>query len=165
VTVEDREAAVDRINRETASLPNYVQFYCATLLDQLDERGGDTISQQDLNLVYDNREFRDFVLDAFMSNTEPLERVLVYALVAENKRPDSPQLFSQRLMDETLKKLNLNLKYRQLDQACRSLEVAGIFNQVGRDFEFAVPLFQQMLSETRDVHFLLEKTLEETDVV
>jgi hypothetical protein len=90
---------------------------------------------------------------------------LVYALVAENKRPDSPQLFSQRLMDETLKKLNLNLKYRQLDQACRSLEVAGIFNQVGRDFEFAVPLFQQMLSETRDVHFLLEKTLEETDVV
>jgi hypothetical protein len=165
VTVEDREAAVDRINRETASLPNYVQFYCATLLDQLDERGGDTISQQDLNSVYDNREFRDFVLDAFMSNTEPLERVLVYALVAENKRPDSPQLFSQRLMDETLKKLNLNLKYRQLDQACRSLEVAGIFNQVGRDFEFAVPLFQQMLSETRDVHFLLEKTLEETDVV
>ena len=64
-------------------------------------------------------------------------------------------------MDSFLKKRKLDLKYEHLDRACRNLEVAGVFNQAGRDFEFAVPLFQRMLRETRDVDFLFEKTREE----
>ena len=64
-------------------------------------------------------------------------------------------------MDSFLKKRNLPLKYERLDRACRNLEVAGVFNQVGRDFEFAVPLFRRMLREARDVDFLFEKAREE----
>ncbi len=161
ITIQNREGVVNRINRETAGLPNYVQFYCKTLLEHLDDEGRDTIIEDDLSSVYDNREFRDFVLDTFMSNTESLERALVYALAAEDRSPGRQQRFSQRMMDSFLKKRKLDLKYEYLDRACRSLEVAGVFNQVGRDFEFAVPLFQRMLHETRDVDFLFEKTREE----
>ncbi|MCP4626263.1 MAG: hypothetical protein GY850_22550, partial [bacterium] len=161
ITIQNREGVVNRINRETAGLPNYVQFYCKTLLEHLDDEGRDTIIEDDLSSVYDNREFRDFVLDTFMSNTESLERALVYALAAEDRSPGKQQRFSQRMMDSLLKKRKLDLKYEYLDRACRSLEVAGVFNQVGRDFEFAVPLFQRMLHETRDVDFLFEKTREE----
>ena len=64
-------------------------------------------------------------------------------------------------MDSYLKKRKVILRYDQLDRACRNLEVAGVFNQVGRDFEFAVPLFQRILRQTRDVNFLFDKTREE----
>jgi hypothetical protein len=160
-TVQNRDSIVNRITRETASLPNYVQFYCKTLLEQLDESGQETITEENLKYVYENREFRDFILDTFMSNTEPLERALVYVLISEDNSPTRRQNFSQRGMDGLLKKRKLDLKYEQLDFACRNLEVAGVFSEVGKNFEFAVPLLQQILRETRDVDFLFEKTREE----
>jgi hypothetical protein len=161
INIQNQHGVVSRIYRETAGLPNYVQFYCKTLLEQLDEEGRDTITEDDLGSVYENREFRNFILDTFMSNTEPLERALVYALVAQDPSPDNQRSFSQRAMDGFLKKRNLNIKYELLDRACKSLEVAGVFNEVGRDFEFAVPLLKRMLQETRDVDFLFEKAREE----
>ncbi len=161
ITIQNREEVVNRINRETAGLPNYVQFYCKTLLDQLDWAGRDTITEDDLELVYENREFRNLVLSTFMSNTEPMERALVYTLIAESDSHIQQTTFPQRVMDELLKKYKLVVTYEQLDSACQNLAVAGIFNQVGRDYEFAVPLFQRILRQTRDVEFLLEKTLEE----
>ena len=162
VTIQNPEGVVSRIYRETAGMPNYVQFYCKTLLEQLDEDNRDTITEADLGSVYENREFRDFVLDAFISNTEPIERALVYALAAENDgRPGQNSLSSQRDMDTYLKKRRVVLRYEQLDRARRNLEVAGVFDQVGRDFEFAVPLFQRILRQTRDVNFLFDKIREE----
>ncbi len=161
IGIQNRENVINRINRETAGLPNYVQFYCKTLLEQLDEEEREAITEDDLQFVYENREFRNFVLDTFMSNTEPVERALVYALVASDAQPVGQSIFSQRSMDDVLKKRKLKLTYEQLDQACRNLAVAGVFNEVGRDFEFAAPLFQHMLRQTRDVDFLFDKTREE----
>jgi hypothetical protein len=161
VTIQNQDGVVSRIYRETAGMPNYVQFYCKTLLEQLDEEERDVITEQDLGSIYEHREFRDFVLDTFMSNTESLERALVYALVAEGDGAPQQRSYSQRHMDAVLKKRRLHLRYEQLDRACRSLEVAGIFNQVGRDFEFAIPLFKRMIRQTRDVEFLFDKTREE----
>ena len=161
ITIQNRENVINRINRETAGLPNYVQFYCKTLLEQLDEEGREVITEDDLQVVYENREFRNFVLDTFMSNTEAVERALVYALVAVDDHPVGQSVFSQRSMDDVLKTRKLILTYEQLDQACRNLAVAGVFNEVGRDFEFAAPLFQHMLRQTRDVEFLFDKTREE----
>ncbi len=160
IDYQNRDGVVEQIYRETAGLPNYVQFYCKALLEQLDEHERRTIRDDDLRAVFENREFRDFVLDTFISNTEPLERALVYALVAE-KQGLNGRKFSQRLMDRILKKRQLSLKYERLDRACRNLELAGVFNQDKKDFEFAAPLFQHMLRETRDVEFLFEKAREE----
>ena len=161
ISIQNQQGVVNRIYRETAGLPNYVQFYCKTLLEQLDEEGRDTITEDDLGAVYEDREFRNFILDTFMSNTEPLEQAIVYALTAEDQSPTRRQSFSQRTMDVLLKKRKLSLRYERLDRACRNLEVAGIFNGVGKDFEFAAPLLQRMLREARDVDFLFEKAREE----
>jgi hypothetical protein len=161
VEIQNKEGVVNRINRETAGLPNYVQYYCKTLLEHVEESGRNVITEEDLGSVYENREFTDFVLNTFVSNTQPLERALVYAIVSEDESPTKRQTYSQRTMDGFLKKRRLNLKYEQLDNACRSLEVAGVFNQVGKNFEFAIPLFRRMLRTTRDVDFLFDKTREE----
>jgi hypothetical protein len=165
INFQNQDEIIDRIFRETAGLPNYVQFYCKALLERLDEedRGSKdtaTITEKDIQFIYENPKVRDFVLGTFMSNTKPLERALVYALVARDQGQIG-QIFSQRVMDDILKERKLFLKHERLDRACRNLEVAGVFNQVGRDFEFAIPLLQRMLHETRDVDFLFDKTLEE----
>lgn len=161
ITIKNPDGVVSRIIRETAGLPNYVQYYCKILLEQLDEQERDTITEDDLRSVYENREFRNFILDTFMSNTEPLERGLIYGLVAATQGPPRHAGFSQKEMYEILAERNLKLNIEELERTCRNLEVAGVLNQVGRDFEFAVPLLQRMLKQTRDVNFLFRRTRDE----
>ncbi len=94
-----------------------------------------------------------------MSNTALLERALVYAIVAEGDKVARGQFNENRLL-RFLEKRKLQVSYESVDTACRQLEVAGLFNRVGADYEFAVPLFQGMLRRTRDVSFLFERTRE-----
>lgn len=162
ITIQNRDGIVNRIFRETAGLPNYVQFYCKTLLEQLDDDARDAITEQDLVSVYKNRAFRDFVLDTFMANTEPLERALVYAMIAEDPGDGGKRrTYAQRTIDGILKKRKLNIRLEDLERSCRNLEIAGVFEEVGKNYRFAVPLLQQILPQTRDVDFLFDKTREE----
>ncbi len=161
IKIKNREGVVNRIMRETGGLPNYVQFYCQTLLEQVDETGREEIDEDDLSSVYDNREFRDFVLETFMTNTERVEQALVYALIAEDQSPLKNSTFSERYIDDVLKARGIPLTLDALERVCRNLDVGGVFNQVGKDFEFAVPLLVRTLDEARDVEFLFEKMREE----
>ena len=161
IKFKNREGVASRILRETGGLPNYVQFYCQTLLEQVDETGREEIEEDDLGSVYNNREFRDFVLETFMTNTERLEQALVYALIAEDQSPLKNSTFSERYIDEVLKRRHIPLNLEGLERICKNLEVGGVFNQVGKDYEFAVPLLVRTLCEARDVEFLFETMREE----
>lgn len=161
ITIQNRDGVVNRIYRETAGQPNYTQYYCKTLLEQLDEQERDLLTEDDLQFVYENREFRNFIFDTFTHNTEPVERALVYALLAENEPVFGQITFSQRHMDSILKRRKLILRYEDLDRACQNLLRAGIFQEVGRDYEFAIPLLRRILRQTRDVNFLFDKVREE----
>lgn len=161
IKFKNREGVVNRIMRETGGLPNYVQFYCQTLLEQVDDTGREEIDEDDLSSVYDNREFRDFVLETFMTNTERVEQALVYALIAEDQSPLKNSTFSERRIDEILKSRSIPLTLDGLERVCKNLEVGGVLNQVGKDYEFAVPLLVRTLNEARDVEFLFEKMREE----
>ncbi|MCP5096220.1 MAG: ATP-binding protein [Chloroflexi bacterium] len=159
VTVEDPETVVKRINQETAGLPNYIQFYCKTLLQHLQNCEQDVIQVSDLRVVHENIAFQNFVLNTFMSNTDSLERAIVYAIIAEGEAI-AKQSFTEKHIQGILKKRKLSLPFESLDKASRNLEMAGVFNRVGADYEFAVPLFQHLLRQTRDVGFLFERTKE-----
>jgi predicted Zn-dependent protease with MMP-like domain len=159
LTVEDRDEIVRRINRETAGLPNYIQFYCKTLLRNLQKKEVAMIQVSDLQVVHENMAFRNFILNTFMSNTDSLERAVVYALVAEGEEI-AAQSFTEKMIQGVLKQRNFSAQFEQIDRAARNLEMAGVFNRVGADYEFAVPLFQHILRQTRDVEFLFERTKE-----
>ncbi len=165
ITIQNREGVVNRINRETAGLPNYVQFYCKTLLEQLDEDERNIITEDDLQAVYENHAFRGYVLDTFMSNTESRERALVFTLAAEHNGPGHNVSFPLAQIDELLKQRCFSFTFDQLDSACRNLEVAGVFNRVGKNYEFAIPLFQSMLQEFYDMEFLIKKVREELEII
>ncbi len=162
ISFQNMEAVVDRISRETGRLPNYVQYYCRILLEQLDEEQRDVISEDDLTSVYDDRDFRDVVVTTFEGATNLLERALLYALTAEDSKL-SYRAFSQREMIECLARRRLPIEYETLDTTCRNLEIAGFLNHSGRNYEFGVPLLQRILCETRDPEFLFEQARAEIE--
>jgi hypothetical protein len=166
IQVDDEAQVISRIYQETAGLPNYVQYYCHHLLANLTETGADTITLNHVKGIQENLAFRDFVLNTFMANTGLLEQAIVYAIVEEGKTAVLPS-FTERQIHNFLKTRKLSLPFDQIDSACRLLEMAGVFNREGAEYRFAVPLFQTLLRQTRDVHFLFERTREalQTEIV
>jgi len=161
ITFRNRDSIINRIYRETAGLPNYVQFYCSTLLEQLDARNDSLLTEDDLGSVYENLEFRDFILETFMANTEPVEQAAVFSMIVEGNDVVGQNRYSMRAIDGFLKKHKLNLRLEQLETVLRNLEVAGVINHVGQDYEFSVPLLIRLLRSSRNVEFLLEKRREQ----
>lgn len=161
ITIRSRESVVTRIYRETAGLPNYVQFYCSTLLNQLDARKGSMLSEEDLATVYEDHEFCDFVVETFMANTEPVEQAMVFAMISEGGNPVGQRSYSMRMINGFLKKHKLDLTLDQLSVTLRNLEVAGVIDQVGQDYEFSVPLLIRLLRSSRNIEFMLEKLREQ----
>jgi hypothetical protein len=161
ITVKSRESVVNRIYRETAGLPNYIQFYCSTLLSQLDARKDSVLSEEDLAAVYEDHEFRDFILETFMTNTEPVEQAMVFAMIQEGGNPVGQRRYSMKMINGFLKKHKLNLTLEQLDATLQNLELAGVIDQVGQDYEFSIPLLIRLLRSARNVEFMLEKLREQ----
>lgn len=161
ITFQNRESVVNRIHRETAGLPNYVQFYCSTLLSRLDTRKDNVLSEEDLAAVYEDREFRDFILETFMNNTEPVEKALVFAMILEGSNSVNQKTYSMRTINGFLKRHKLDLTLEQLDGTLQRLEVAGVIDQVGQDYEFSIPLLIKLLRSARNVEFMLEKLREQ----
>ena len=159
IQVTDTSQVVSRIYQETAGLPNYVQYYCHSLISQLMATGRDEITLDDVMRIQENPTFRDFVLNTFMANTGLLEQAIVYAIIDEGKTAVSPT-FTERQIHSILKTRKLSLPFEQVDGACRLLEMAGVFNREGAEYRFAVPLYESLLRQTRDVRFLFERTRE-----
>ncbi len=160
VRLQGRDDLVNRIYRETAGLPNLVQFYCQSLLKRVDELGSAAISPDSLRDVYENNDFRDFVLETFVTNSLPLERALVFALIGtKGLAPDAS--FTQVEMDAELTQRGLPLPHPELDKACRNLVSAGILDPLGRQYSFRIPVFARMLEEQYPIEFVFEKARQE----
>lgn len=163
ISIQNQHRFIERIYRETAGLPNYIQWYCHLLLKKMDEENRRMLGEEDVQDIYRDRTLRDFVVKTFMRNTQPLEKALVYALVAEAD-PHKPNSFTRRMMDASLKKRKLTVRGDTVfEMLCRNLEVAKILKRTdkGANFEFAVPLLPIILRETFDVEFNFEKVREE----
>ena len=159
ITVQDPEKFVQQISQETAGLPNYLQYYCKILLAYAERTGNTLLTTDDFQIVHKNSPFRHFVLNTFMSNTSLLERAIVYAVIDEGAVVAQGQ-FNEKKILEYLEKRKLSIPYDLVESACNDLELAGVFNYVMAEYEFAIPLFQRLLRQMRDVSFLFERTRE-----
>jgi len=104
--------------------------------------------------VYANEDFRTFVLGTFMDNTTHLEKVIVFAIMAEY---GGERAFDLEAIDAALARRAVNTRVLDIEQACRNLEMAGTFAASGREYRFATPVFPHVLTEKYDPDFLLRK--------
>lgn len=159
ITIEHPSQFAEAVREQTAGLPNLLQFYCRKLLAYLDETNKRTLSRSDLSTIYFDPSFRGVLLNTFMSNTDIVERALVYAMVVAEvngvERANMVPTLSDLLLTQ-----KLSLTTSQIKEACDNLRQAGIFRQEETRYTFAIPNFAALLREERDVQFLFERARE-----
>jgi hypothetical protein len=152
----DREGdVINQIFEETAGHPNFVQYYCYSLVQLMDREERRQIRPNDLALLYEDQDFERYVFRTFSSNTTELEKAIVYSLVDREQ-------FTNRDVDVALKKRKVRrVTGQQLEQACDSLRIAGILDKQGQFFSFATPILPRMLCEHYDVDYLFTRAKED----
>jgi len=153
VKIASRDQVIQRIYKETAGHPNFIQHYCLALMRDLDEEGTRNLTADHLTTLADDESFRVRVLETFVYNTNDLEKAVAYA-VSEKEQ------FTVEDVDKQMKRCRILMETRYLEDACRKLEALGILHRTGNDYQFAIPAFPQLLRERYGGEFLFTKAKE-----
>jgi hypothetical protein len=156
VSFERRAELLGQVFQQTAGHPNFVQFYCSTLIQLMDREGRRRIGPNDLAVVHGDQEFERYVFRTFTANTTDLEKALVYGMVLEQEDP-----FTVKEVDVALKKRKVFVTARQIEQACDNLRTAGILDKQGQTLTFAIPILNRLLKDHYDVEHLFAKARED----
>ena len=159
IRLERREEIVDLIYGETAGQPNLIQYYCTYLVDKLDRTGTRAIAPEDLAGVPEDENFRAFLVNTFMDNTDHLEKALVFSLILFD--PVGEKRYDLETIEQALRRGNIDTRFLQLERACRNLELTGILDKSGRHYFFAIPIFPRVLRANYNVKYLLSKIRDE----
>jgi Cdc6-like AAA superfamily ATPase len=155
VRVERENEVVDRIFAETAGQPHLIQFYCSYLIDRLDHTDSRRLAPEDLLGIYEDENFRAFILNTFMDNTTRREKAIVFSLVL--KLGDKVEPFDLEDIETALLAQQIDVLLDDLERACRNLELAGTFTKQGRNYRFSIPIFPEMLTRNYNAAHLLSK--------
>lgn len=159
IGVEKPSQFVRCIYEETAGLPNYIQYYCRTLLQVAADSPHKTLSVDDIHKVHEDDRYKGFLLNAFMSNTDLIEQAIVYALIIEGIERVERQEMSGTV-SRILSQRHLDLSKEQINNACQNLRMSGVFAQEETAYAFAIEHFTATLQQERDVAFLFERARE-----
>lgn len=160
VHIRNEDAVVGRIYEETAGHPNLIQYYCLILLRRLDQTGSRQISPDSLIDVYVDEGFTSHLLTSFMQNTENREKALIYAILM-SAEVDRLKGYNLEDIDNILRKGNILLGQKSIDEACNVLTLAGILHRKGKEYYFTSPVFSKVLQQTYDLNYLFRKVKEE----
>ena len=155
IRVDRENDVVDRIFDETAGQPHLIQFYCSYIIDRLDQTDSRRLAPEDLLGIYDDEDFRAFVLNTFMDNTTRREKAIVFSLVL--KQPGETEPFDLEEIEAALLAQHVDVVLDDLERACRNLELAGAITKQGRHYRFSIPIFPRMLARNYNVAHLLSK--------
>ena len=121
----------------------------------MDHHNSRRLAPEDLLGVYEDEDFRAFVLNTFMDNTTPLEKGMVFALIVQ--ADGVPEQFDQEDIERALLGQGISILFDEMERACRNLELAGIFVKQGWHYRFAIPLFPRILTQNHNVRYLLQR--------
>jgi len=151
--------AVDQILKESGCHPSFLQYFCSELIEVLARRNRKIVTPAEVTSVREKREYRDFVMKPFRSDTDfsLFERWLVLSL-AGAKRFD----FNAKEIMDSLGQKEPWLTSIEVDRALRSLELAGLVRADQRSadssvsnsevaYKWTIPAFVNMLEKTTDI--------------
>jgi len=156
VSFDRRTELLGQVFRQTAGHPNYVQFYCHSLVQLMDQTSRRRLQPQDLAAVHTDPEFERYIFLTFAANTSDMEKAIVYAAILEGY-----DTFTTRAIDTVLKKRRVFLTAGQIDTACDRLLTACVLEKQGQAFGFAIPILSQLLKDHYDVEHMFNKARED----
>lgn len=155
VRLDSREEMVSRIFELTSGQPNLIQFYCSYLVDKLERSDERRLSPADLEGFHSDENFRAFLTNTFMDNTDHLEKAIVFSLLLADEKLGGG--FDLERIDAALQACGVEQLLGDIERGCRTLELAGIFTKQGWRYQFAVPAFPSIMRANYNIKYLLRK--------
>jgi hypothetical protein len=152
------------IYRETAGHPELIQIHCAEIIRFVEDHGHVPTGADLLTDVFNNEEFKQKVLGAFLANTNVLEELLCYLLTADADKGGitSEYEFGHQEVNRVLKAVGISLGIRHIDGIIHNLKVSGIISGVvgaHQKFRFSAPQLANYFIGI-NLKFCIEHTLE-----
>jgi type II secretory pathway predicted ATPase ExeA len=152
------------IYRETAGHPELIQIHCTEIIRFVEEHGSVPSGADLLTDVFNNEEFKQKVLGAFLANTNVLEELLCYLLTADADKVGitSEYEFGHQEVNRVLKEVGISLGIRHIDGIIHNLKVSGIISPVvgaHQKFRFSAPQLANYFIGI-NLKFCIEHTLE-----
>ena len=165
ITYENPERAEEVVS-ETGGHPSFLQFYCSSLIQVLDEKRESEIRTDHLRAVWGRHDYRAFVLKSYRyeKNLSDLEKLLVLLLVRSGQ-----QSFGVSKILRALEHIGSSVSAHDVAASLDNLEIAGFLksdskDRVGRakvkkgagkqrrasvlEYSWTIPAFPRALSES-----------------
>lgn len=146
-------AIVADIVHMTSGQPHLIQFICNQLLERMTGRKKPVFTASDWQDVRQSDELKTYVTRNFKSNAGLLDEVIVYSTAASFR-------FSHEQVEQVLKNLDLNLPLRVREESVRKLKLVGILKEVDGRFEYALPIFREVLLKENTAYFAAARARE-----
>jgi AAA+ ATPase superfamily predicted ATPase len=141
VTNTDLPAA---IYKQTGGHPELIQIHCAAIVRYVQTYNRVPSGTDLLTDVFDNEEYKQKVLGAFLANTNPLEALLCYLLFDNADKGENPTEyeFGPKDVNDVLKNVDIRLGIPKIADIITHLKVSGIIAKVpgaSDRYQFSAP--------------------------
>lgn len=159
IALNDEDKIVERIWEFTSGHPNVVQLLCHRLIERINQKDNRTITLEDVDIIINNPEFleKDF-LQTFWEAATPLEKIITLVLSQDELKPYKYSEVRQMLSQAINIQIDATLVKDALD---RLIHLRSILQQTKAGYEFAVPAFPRVLTNTTTMEDLLVILVEE----
>ncbi len=148
IAFEDVDTTVMRIMDISSCHPNIVQYICQRLIQAVNARGSRLIKLADLTDVTESGTFQEFLLEVVWGNATALEKIISLLMIPQ-------PMTTLEYVHERLKKLDLWVTRRQLEEAMRGLRLYSIAHKESEGYLFD----HQMFPKVAQVHLDIPATL------
>lgn len=154
----------EAVYRETAGHPELIQIHCAEIIRFVQDHDCIPSGADLLTNVFNNEDFKQKVLGAFLANTNVLEELLCYLLTADADRTGTTAEyeFGHQDVNRVLNTVSITLDLRHIDGIIHNLKVSGIISPVvgaHQKFRFSAPQLANYFIGI-DLKFCIENTLQ-----
>lgn len=160
VRFKDADEVVTRIHSETGGIPLLVQYYCLSLISEVDKAAVRVIGPDSLDEIPMKPGFRNHVVGPFRHSIDAEDRLLIYALLLARPSDLDVEPFTRQDMIAALRNIDIAAHQVNLDQSCDRLALAGILTRAEGEYRFLMPILPSILREDNLNHSVSEARME-----
>ena len=144
----------DRVLDYASYHPCHIQRFCNLLLKHVHSQNRHTISENDIDDVFHDPEFRDGLLETFYWNTTPSQKLIIYLFLDADR-------FT---IDDAYSALVKRVPSCQMSEVMNDLMrlvTFGHLNKAGKTYVFSHAMFPRIVKEAQSVNVVIRGLLRE----
>ena len=149
--LSDREKLIEEILEKTMRHPALIQFMCARLVERACEEHRTTITQKDVEAIFEDYEYRGLIIKSFWKILTKLQQLVALQMLR------MPEGVTNLEIQQALAVNNVDLEVGELENCLEGMVVAGIIRKAEQRYTFVHSLFSKLLSQSEDTVPLFDR--------